>query len=335
MAGLGPLPDGDGRAAPRDWWRGAVIYQIYPRSFQDTNGDGIGDLPGIVRRLDHVAALGVDAVWLSPFYPSPMRDFGYDVADYCDVDPRFGTLADFDVLVAEAHRRGLKVLIDLVLSHSSDAHPWFTESRQSRDNAKADWYVWADARADGPPPNNWLAHFGGPAWTWDGRRRQYYLHNFHPSQPDLNFHCPAVQDALLDVARFWLERGVDGFRLDVVNLYAHDASLADNPRSDWIEPPAKPIAMQWPVHNSNRPETLAFVERLRGVLDAYGATTSIGEVISPYDRGRLVAAYTAPGRLHMAYTFELLTAPLTPDAIRRAVADVDGASAEEIGRAHV
>ena len=198
-----------------EWWRDAVIYQIYPRSFQDSNGDGIGDLPGITRRLDHVAALGVDAIWLSPFFTSPQKDMGYDVSNYCDVDPLFGTLADFDAMVARAHELGLKVIIDQVISHSSDKHPWFQESRQSRDNPKADWYVWAEPNPDGTPPSNWPSVFGGPAWEWEPRRRQYYLHNFLIEQPDLNLWNPDVQDALLETMRFWLERGVDGFRLDV------------------------------------------------------------------------------------------------------------------------
>jgi len=193
-----------------EWWRGAVIYQVYPRSYQDSDGDGVGDLRGITRRLDHIAGLGVDAVWISPVFRSPMKDFGYDVSDYRDIDPLFGTLADFDALVARAHALGLRVMIDLVLSHTSDQHPWFHESRASRQNPRADWYVWADPKPDGTPPNKRLAIFGGSAWQWDGRRRQYYLHNFLTSQPDLNFHSPAVQDALLDVARFWLDRGVDG-----------------------------------------------------------------------------------------------------------------------------
>ncbi|TIU06812.1 MAG: alpha-glucosidase, partial [Mesorhizobium sp.] len=193
-------------AVGRDWWRGAVIYQIYPRSYQDSNGDGIGDLRGIIARLPYIAALGVDAIWISPFFKSPMKDFGYDVSDYCDVDPMFGTLADFDALTAESHRLGLKVMIDEVLSHTADIHPWFRESRSSRTNPKADWYVWADAKPDGTPPNNWLSIFGGSAWQWDTSRQQYYLHNFLAEQPDLNFHSRAVQDALLDVTRFWLER---------------------------------------------------------------------------------------------------------------------------------
>ncbi|MCB1374548.1 MAG: alpha-glucosidase, partial [Rhodobacteraceae bacterium] len=195
----------------RDWWRGAVIYQIYPRSFQDTNNDGIGDLAGIIGRLPHVASLGVDAIWISPFFRSPMADFGYDVSEYRDVDPMFGTLGDFDALVTRAHELGLRVMIDLVFSHTSDQHRWFQESRSNRDNPKADWYVWADPKPDGTHPNNWLSIFGGRAWEWDGERMQYYLNNFLPSEPDLNFHKPEVKDALLEVARFWLDRHVDGF----------------------------------------------------------------------------------------------------------------------------
>ncbi|MGZ8995797.1 MAG: alpha-amylase family glycosyl hydrolase, partial [Rhodospirillales bacterium] len=210
-----------------EWWRGAVIYQIYPRSFLDSNGDGVGDLPGITSRLGYVASLGVDGIWLSPFFTSPMKDFGYDVADYRDVDPLFGTLADFDALLAEAHRLGLNVIIDQVYSHSSDRHPWFQECRQRRDNPKADWYVWVDPKPDGSPPNNWLAVFGGVAWEWEPRRRQYYLHNFLKKQPDLNLHNPGVQQAVLDTAAFWLERGVDGFRLDVANFFMHDLALRD------------------------------------------------------------------------------------------------------------
>jgi alpha-glucosidase len=211
-------------AKMRDWWRGSVTYQVYPRSFQDSNGDGIGDLPGITQRLGHIADLGVDAVWLSPFFRSPMADMGYDVSDYTDVDPVFGTLADFDALMARARELGLKVIIDQVLSHSSDQHPAFAASRASRDNPKSDWYVWADPRPDGSPPNNWLSVFGGSAWHWDARRKQYYLHNFLTSQPDFNFHTPAVQDWHLDNLRFWLDRGVDGFRFDTVNYFFQDAS---------------------------------------------------------------------------------------------------------------
>ena len=274
-----------------EWWRGAVIYQIYPRSFADANGDGVGDLPGITSRLGYVADLGVDGIWLSPFFVSPMKDFGYDVADYCDVDPLFGTLADFDALLARAHRLSLKVIIDQVYSHSSDRHPWFIESRQSRDNPKADWYVWADARPDGTPPNNWLAVFGGPAWTWDTRRRQYYLHNFLPEQPDLNLHHPDVQEAVLQAAAFWLDRGVDGFRIDVANLFCHDRRLTDNPaRPGPVQD--RPYRMQRMLYNRGRPETLDFVARLRALLDRYPDRMAVAELASSDDPLATMVEYT-------------------------------------------
>ncbi len=307
-----------------DWWRGAVIYHIYPRSYRDTTGDGIGDLPGVVEKLDYVASLGVDALWLSPFFTSPMKDFGYDVSDYCDVDPMFGTLADFDRLVEGAHARGLKVLIDLVLSHTSDQHPWFTESRQDRTNPKADWYVWADPKPDGTPPTNWPSIFGGSAWEWNSKRRQYYMHNFLASQPDLNFHCEAVRCELLDTARFWLDRGVDGFRLDTVNMYTHDRVLRDNPPLaphmviNGI-PPENPYGMQEPLYNINRPENLRFVERLREVLDDYGATTSVGEIGAVTDMYQSIADYTTLGRLHMAYSFDFMTPEFSATHVRRVV----------------
>ena len=298
--------------ADRDWWRGAVIYQVYPRSFQDNNGDGIGDLPGIAARLPHVASLGVDAVWISPFFTSPMQDFGYDVADHCDVDPMFGTLSDFDAVIAAAHGLGLRVMIDLVLSHSSEQHPWFVESRASRDNPKADWYVWADPKPDGTPPNNWLSIFGGSAWAWDGRRCQYYLHNFLESQPDLNLHCPAVQDALLDVARFWLDRGVDGFRLDTVNFYFHDPALRDNPplppeeRNDSIAPSVNPYNHQLHLYDKNRPENLDFLRRFRALMEPYNAA-AVGEIGEAQHGLDLLGAYTSEGdKMQMCYAFDFL-----------------------------
>ena len=296
----------------KDWWRGAVIYQIYPRSFQDSNGDGIGDLAGITRRLDHVADLGADAVWISPFFTSPMKDFGYDVSDYRDVDPMFGTLADFDALVDKAHRLGLKVMIDLVLSHSSDQHPWFAESRRDRTNPRADWYVWADPKPDGTPPNNWLSIFGGSAWHWDGRRMQYYLHNFLTTQPDLNLHCADVQDALLDVARFWLERGVDGFRLDTINFYFADKKLRDNPalpeeeRNDLTAPSVNPYNWQNHIHSKNQPENLDFLRRLRAVMEPYGAA-AVGEVGDSQRGLEIMGEYTSGDDLmQMCYAFEFL-----------------------------
>ena len=298
--------------ADKDWWRGAVIYQIYPRSYQDSNGDGIGDLTGIAQRLPHIASLGVDAIWISPFFTSPMKDFGYDVSDYCDVDPMFGTLADFDTVVETAHGLGIRVMIDLVLSHTSDQHPWFTESRASRDNAKADWYVWADPKPDGTPPNNWLSIFGGSAWQWDGRREQYYLHNFLVSQPDLNFHNMEVQDALLDATRFWLQRGVDGFRLDTINFYFADKELRDNPalapekRNDSIAPSVNPYNHQVHLYSKNQPENLEFLKRFRATLEPFGAA-AVGEVGDAQRGLEIMAEYTSGGdKVQMCYPFELL-----------------------------
>ncbi len=297
-----------------DWWRGAVVYQIYPRSYQDSNGDGIGDLSGIIHRLPHVASLGVDAIWLSPFYTSPMLDFGYDVSDYRDVDPMFGSLGDFDALIERAHELGLRVIVDLVMSHTSDQHPWFKESRSGANNSKSDWYVWADAKPDGSPPNNWLSIFGGSAWEWDGQRMQYYLHNFLTQQPDLNFHNPDVRAEMLDITRYWLERGVDGFRLDTVNFYYCDEHLRDNPplpqdaRSDKIAPSVNPYNFQDHLYDKNRPENLEFLKAFRTVLDEFGATASVGEVGDAQRGSEIQAAYTSGGdKLHMAYDFDLLS----------------------------
>ncbi|MBZ9936084.1 alpha-glucosidase family protein [Mesorhizobium sp. BR1-1-16] len=303
-----------------DWWRGAVIYQVYPRSFQDTNGDGVGDLKGIAERLGHIAALGADAIWIAPFFKSPMKDFGYDVSDYCAVDGLFGTIEDFDHLIAEAHARGIRVLIDQVLSHSSDQHPWFKESRSSKDNAKADWYVWADAKPDGTPPNNWLSIFGGSGWEWDTTRCQYYLHNFLTSQPDLNFHTMAVQDALLDTVEFWLKRGVDGFRLDTVNFYVHSEALQDNPpslpedRNSPEAPAVNPYNWQDHIHDKSQPENLEFLKRLRALLDRYPGQTTVGEIGDGPRSLRTMAAYTSGGdKLHMCYTFDFLSPIFTKE----------------------
>ena len=301
-----------------EWWRGAVIYQIYPRSFRDANGDGIGDLAGIIEGLDYIAALGVDGIWLSPIFLSPMKDFGYDVADYCGVDPTFGSLDDLDRLVTRAHALGLKVILDQVYSHSSDQHPWFQESRQSRDNPKADWYVWADPKPDGTPPNNWLAVFGGPAWDWEPRRRQYYFHNFLKEQPDLNFHTEAVQDAVLAAAQFWLDRGIDGFRIDVANFFAHDPLLRDNPPS-FHPAPDKPYWLQRPLYTRNRPETLAFVARFRALLDRYPERMAVAEIAAEDQIGTMVAYTDGPDRYHTAYSFAFLHDAPNPRAIRAGV----------------
>jgi alpha-glucosidase len=322
-------------AVDHDWWRGAVIYQIYPRSYQDSNGDGIGDLAGIVQRLPYIASLGVDAIWISPFFTSPMKDFGYDVSDYCDVDPMFGTLADFDAVVATAHRLGIRIMIDLVLSHTSDQHPWYIESRNSRSNDKSNWYVWSDPKPDGTPPNNWLSIFGGSAWQWHPGREQYYLHNFLVSQPDLNFHEPAVQDALLDVALFWLNRGVDGFRLDTINFYTHDKQLRDNPalapelRNANIAPSVNPYNHQEHLYSKNQPENLDFLRKLRAVMEPFGAA-AVGEVGDAQRGLEIMGQYTAGDDLmQMCYAFEFLARDQpTAARIAEVMAKVDEVAAD-------
>ncbi|WP_392343813.1 alpha-glucosidase family protein [Pseudoalteromonas prydzensis] len=311
--------------AQQQWYKGAVIYQVYPRSFQDTNGDGIGDLKGIISRIDYIKSLGVDAIWISPFFKSPMKDFGYDISDYRDVDPLFGDLNDFDELIAQAHQRDIKIIIDQVLSHTSDQHQWFLDSREDKTNDRSDWYVWADAKPDGTQPNNWLSIFGGPAWQWEPRRGQYYLHNFFTEQPDLNFHNPDVRQAVLDNVEFWLKKGVDGFRLDAINFCYHDAQLRDNP----AKPPEKrqgrgfsednPYAFQYHHYNNTQPENISFMQDIRTLLDKYPGTVSLGE-ISSEDSLATMAEYTAGGdKLHMGYSFELLTNDYSSEYIRTTV----------------
>ncbi|MCI5077745.1 alpha-glucosidase [Oricola sp.] len=310
-----------------DWWRGAVIYQIYPRSFQDSNGDGIGDLAGIRQRLPYVAALGVDAIWICPFFPSPMKDFGYDVSDYRGVDPMFGSLEDIRILVEDAHHLGLKVMIDLVMSHTSDQHPWFVESRSNRDNHKADWYVWTDPLPDGSPPNNWLSIFGGSAWEWDATRLQYYMHNFLTSQPDLNFHNPDVQNELLDMVRFWLELGVDGFRLDTINFYFHSRTLQSNPalppeeRNAKTAPEVNPYNYQDHLYDKSQPENIAFLKRFRAVLDEFPAAAAVGEVGDSQRDMEILADYTRGNdRIHMCYAFDFLAPdPITAPKVREVI----------------
>ena len=312
-----------------EWWRGAVVYQIYPRSFMDANGDGTGDLPGIIRRLEYVQRLGVDAIWISPFFKSPMKDAGYDVSDYRDIDPLFGRIDDFRTLLERAHQLGLKVVVDQVLSHTSDQHSWFEESRQSRTNAKADWYVWADPQPDGSPPNNWLSLFGGPAWSWDSRRQQYYLHHFLSSQPDLNFHNLEVQDAQLDNVRFWLDFGVDGFRLDVVNFYFHGQALKSNPPAPQdLERTLttaldNPYTYQHHIYDISQPENLAFLRRLRALSDAYPERLLLGE-ISDDSAPRIMREYTSgQDRLHTAYTFDLLQDAHSADVVRSVIERIE------------
>ncbi|UTW01330.1 alpha glucosidase [Marinomonas rhizomae] len=313
----------------QEWWRGAVIYQVYPRSFFDSNNDGIGDLPGVTAKMHYIASLGVDAIWLSPFFTSPMKDFGYDVSDYCGVDPIFGTLDDFDELIASAHHHGLKVMIDQVLNHSSDQHPWFVESRSSHDNDKADWYIWADANPDGTVPNNWLSVFGGPAWHWDSRRRQYYLHNFLDSQPDLNFHNPDVVDALLETVEFWLKCGVDGFRLDTANYYYHDIELRNNPPKDEVVEGSigvrldNPYAYQLHLYDKSRPENIAFLQRLRSLLDQYPNTTTVGEVGCDFALETMAAYTQGKDKLHMCYSFDLLTHDSSMTHIRNTMETIE------------
>lgn len=299
--------------AYNEWWRGAVFYQIYPRSFLDTNGDGIGDLKGIAEKLDYVAGLGVDGVWISPFLKSPMKDFGYDISDYRAVDPVFGTLEEFDKLLKKAHKLGLKIIMDLVLNHTSDQHPWFIESRKDKTNPKADWYIWADPKPDGMPPNNWRSLFGGPAWSFDNRREQYYMHNFIRAQPDLNYHNPEVQKAMLDECRFWLERGIDGLRLDVINFLFHDRQLRDNPPKDPHKEgyshqyeKREPYNMQRHLYDKSQPENLEFIQRLRKLTDEYPDIFTLGEIgddkflerASEYTRGH--------EHLNTAYNFALI-----------------------------
>ena len=321
MNRMEPIVADDTETLP--WWKGATIYQIYPRSFMDANGDGIGDLPGITSRLNYVASLGVDAIWISPFFTSPMKDFGYDVSDYCDVDPIFGTLADFDALVTRAHDLNLRVLIDQVYSHTSDQHAWFAESRSDKTNPKADWYVWADARPDGSPPSNWQSVFGGPAWTWDARRGQYYMHNFLSSQPQLNVHDEAVQEALLGVARFWLDRGVDGFRIDALNFAMHDPQLRDNPPA----PPSdksrtRPFDFQQRLHNQSHPAIPAFIVRIRALTDEYEGIFTVAEV-GGEEAEREMKAFTAgEDHLNSAYGFNFLYADsLRPGTVCAALAE--------------
>jgi alpha-glucosidase len=295
-----------------DWWRGAVIYQVYPRSFADSDGDGVGDLKGIIAGLEYIASLGVDAIWISPFFKSPMKDFGYDVSAYRQVDPIFGTLDDFDRLVAQAHRHGLRIIIDQVLNHTSDQHAWFQASRQDRSNDKSDWYVWADPKPDGTPPNNWLSIFGGSAWQWEPRRGQYYLHNFLVSQPDLNYHNPAVVAQMLEEVEFWLARGVDGFRLDAINFCFHDPLLRDNPPKPVEQRRGRgyttenPYAYQFHLYDNTQPQNHAFLEALRRLIDRYPPAITLGEVSCEDPIEAIVQYTTGSKRLHMAYNFELL-----------------------------
>ncbi|MCC6976182.1 MAG: alpha-amylase [Anaerolineae bacterium] len=316
----------------RAWWQSGVIYQIYPRSYMDSNNDGIGDLKGITSRLDYLQELGIDAIWLSPFYPSPMADFGYDISDYCNVDPLFGTLADFDEMVAAAHARGIRVVVDYVPNHTSDQHPWFQESRRSRQNPKRDWYVWRDPKANGDPPNNWISVFGGPAWEYDEATGQYYLHSFLSQQPDLNWRNPEVKKTMLEVLRFWLDRGVDGFRIDVAHFIMKDPELRDNP----LQPPSdepnwKPMGEYdrlIHLHDRGHPDVHGVFREIRALLNAYSTERprySVGE-IHVFDWDDWASYY---GRnldeLHMPFNFGLVNIDWKAPAIRKMVEGVEGA----------
>jgi alpha-glucosidase len=287
------------------WWQRGIVYQVYPRSFQDTNGDGVGDLRGVTARLDHLVTLGVDAVWLSPIYPSPMADFGYDIADYTGIDPLFGTMADFDALIAAAHARGLKLILDFVPNHSSDQHPWFIESASRRDGPKADWYLWRDPAPGGGVPNNWLSNFGGSGWTFDARRGQYYYHSFLPQQPDLNWRNPAVRAAMADVLRFWMARGVDGFRVDVMWMMIKDDRFRDDPPNPDYQPGGSSHDRLLPLYTADRPEVHEVVAGLRTVLDEYPDRVMIGELYLPIDR---LVTYYGPhlDEAQLPFNFQLL-----------------------------
>lgn len=299
---------------PYRWWQSGVVYQVYPRSFADSGGDGVGDLPGLIAQLDYFVWLGVDAVWVSPIFPSPMKDFGYDVSDYTDIDPVFGTLADFDRLVAEAHARGLKLILDFVPNHTSDQHPWFVASRRSRQDPKRDWYIWRDAAPDGGPPNNWLGNFGGSAWAWDGTTGQYYYHAFLAEQPDLNWRNPEVQAAMFDVMRFWLDRGVDGFRVDVIWGLVKDALFRDNPPNPDYDGSLPPHHEQLAIYSTDRPEVHGIVSRMRAVADEYADRVLIGEIYLPVDR--LVTYYGAGDTgVHLPFNFQLIRMPWDACAI--------------------
>jgi alpha-glucosidase len=306
------------------WWQHGVIYQIYPRSFKDSNADGVGDLPGIIEQLDYLSWLGVNAIWISPIYPSPMADFGYDVADYTGVHPIFGSLADMDRLIERAHQKGLKVILDFVPNHTSDQHPWFAEARKSKTSEKRDWYLWRDAKPDGSPPNNWRSVFGGPAWEWDEGTSQYYFHAFLKQQPDLNWRNPAVREAAYSAMRFWLERGVDGFRVDVLWHLIKDEAFRDNPPNPDYRPEQPPYEALNPAYSTDQPEVHEIVREMRALLDHYRERVLIGEVYLPV--GRLVAYYgTNENGAHLPFNFQLITLPWNAQRIAAAISEYEGA----------
>ncbi len=310
------------------WWQKGIVYQVYPRSFQDSNGDGVGDLQGVIKRLDYLKWLGVNAVWLSPIYPSPMADFGYDISDYKGIHPLFGSMQDFDDLLRAVHDRGMKLILDLVPNHTSDQHPWFLESRSSRNNPKRDWYIWQDGRPDGQPPNNWLSVFGGSAWEWDETTGQYYYHAFLKEQPDLNWRNPEVQEAMLDVMRFWLDKGVDGFRVDVMWHMVKDDQLRDNPPNPDYQQHMATYEQLLPVYSTDQPEVHDIVHKMRKVLDAYDERMMIGEIYLPIHK--LVTYYGIDNQgAHLPFNFLLLSLPWNTQQIAAAINEYEGALPQE------
>ncbi|MGA0594201.1 alpha-amylase family glycosyl hydrolase [Enterovirga sp. CN4-39] len=309
------------------WWKNGIVYQIYPRSFQDSNGDGVGDLRGIASRLDYLVDLGINAVWISPIFPSPMADFGYDVSDYCGIHPLFGSMEDFDHLIAEVHRRGLKLILDFVPNHSSDRHPWFKESRSSRNNPKRDWYIWRDPKPDGSPPNNWVSNFGGSAWQFDEATGQYYYHAFLKEQPDLNWRNPELRQAMHNVLRFWLDKGVDGFRVDVIWHLIKDAQFRDNPRNPAWHPDRPEIESLLQVHSNDQEEVHDVIAGMRRILDEYKDRVLIGEIYLPTDR--LVTYYGKDlSGAHLPFNFQLIQAAWNARAISHLVNEYEAALPE-------
>ncbi len=308
----------------QSWWRHGIFYQIYPRSFQDSNADGVGDIAGVIDRLPYLQALGIDVIWLSPVFPSPMADFGYDISDYTGIDPLFGTMEDFDALISATHAGGLKLILDLVPNHTSDQHPWFIASRNSRDDPKRDWYIWREPAADGGPPNNWMSEFGGSAWTYDATTRQYYYHAFLARQPDLNWRNPAVRHAIHDVMRCWLRKGVDGFRVDVIWHLIKDAEFRDDPPNPDFRDGRPPHQRILTRYSSDQPEVHDVIAEMRRVIDEFECKVLIGEIYLPFER--LVVYYGKDlAGTHLPFSFALLSAPWNARAVEKIIADYEAA----------
>jgi alpha-glucosidase len=305
------------------WWQSGIIYQIYPRSFQDSDGDGIGDLQGIIQRLDYLEWLGITAIWISPLYPSPMADFGYDISDYTGIHPLFGSMDDFDALLQQAHAKNIRVILDLVPNHTSDMHPWFIESRSSKNNPRRDWYIWSDASADGSPPNNWLSVFGGSAWEWDETTQQYYYHAFLKEQPDLNWRNPEVQHAMMQVMRFWLDKGVDGFRVDVMWHMIKDDELRNNPANPDYKEHQATYEQLIPLYTTNQPEVHVVVHQMRRLLNEYNERMMVGEIYLPIQQ---LVQYYGPRNdgAHLPFNFLLLSLPWKAQAIAAAIEEYEG-----------